>query len=1004
MSATPDARTAAIASRRIDDVVRWILRSLVVALAYYITGRLGLQLPYQGAYVTLIWAPSGIALAALLRWGPSMTPAVAAGALAVALAVGSSAPLAAALSIGNALGPAFAADWLARRGFRTELDRRQDVLAFLVLGVGAGMAITSLCGALSLHFAGLLPAPRAPVAWLAWWLGDAVGALLVGVPLLTWPTEPVPARHRAQLRRHIGTFTLIAVTVLCGAITFTRPASADLTPLIFVPHALLCWLVLRAGLHVASLASLALAATAAWGTARGLGPFFSGEVQRGLALLWGYIATLAVVPLTISVLIGERLRSEERWQLALEGAATGVGDWDLRSGRIFYSRRWKAMLGYRDHEIGDRLEEWQSRVHPEDDPRLRAALEDLLAQRSKELRIEHRLQCRDGRWKWFELHARVVERGPRGEALRVIAAGTDITERRMAEDRQRLSSHLVQHLHEGLVITDAQCRILHVNPAYTRLTGTARDELIGSVPALLAATDPSRPDELDALRGDVRNALAEGGVWRGELVAIRRNGERYTQQTTVSVVRGASGEIEHHVMAVSDITTARQHREQLERLAHYDPLTELPNRVRLATLLREAIAAADRDGHWLAVAYLDLDHFKPLNDQFGHDAGDRLLAELAGRLRATLRGHDVVARLGGDEFVLLMRTTSLAECAQGLQRVLQSVTQPYTVGMPRAWHVTASIGVTVYPLDRADADTLLRHADHAMYGAKQAGRNQVQFFDPELDRQTIARREAALRIEHALDAGEFCLYYQPKVDMQRREVLGFEALLRWQRPHYGLLPPAEFLPLVENAELAVKLGDWVLNEALRQLGHWTEQGHRFSLSVNVSGRHLQHPNFAERLRELLEEHDPLLARRLELEVLETAALADLGRTSQVMDRCRTLGVRFALDDFGTGYSQLTYLRELPVDSMKIDRSFVHGMLTSSADLAIVEGVIALSRTFGCTVIAEGIESAAQARALVAAGCVVGQGYGIAGPMPAAAVPEWVEAYRQRAPAVPTEPI
>ncbi|RZT98073.1 bifunctional diguanylate cyclase/phosphodiesterase [Rivibacter subsaxonicus] len=1000
----PQAVGVASASR-----LRWLWRSLVVGLAYYLTGRLGLLLPYQDAHITLLWLPSGIAMAALLRWGSAMAPAIALAAACTALSIGSSFALSLALALGNTAGPWLGSIWLRRVGFRHAMDRPRDVLAYLAIGAGFGMVVTATNGVVALMSAGLIGSAAAPAAWLGWWLGDAIGALIAGVPLLTWPPRGTLRRRISAVDRLLNA-ALVVVAFGTGSISFLQPPGSAFTPFVFIPHLLLAVLAIRAGLHYASLTALVLAAVAAWGTATGQGPLYSDNVREGLSLLWGYIATLTALPLLIAVLVAERSRSEDRWQLALEGTGTGVADWDVREGRVQYSRRWKAMLGYAVHEIGTGIDEWRGRVHTDDLARLQAALDELLAGRRNELRIEHRLRCRDGRWKWFELHARVVERSERGNPLRLISTAIDVTERHGAAERQRLSTNLVQHLHEGLVITDAQCRILHVNPAYTRLTGTAREELIGTVPALLQPDSDDGPrdelgEDLRRRRAELRNALKAGDVWRGELIAQRRSASRYTQQITVSVVRNATGDVEHHVLAVSDITTARQQREQLERQAHYDPLTQLPNRLRLATLLREAIAAADRDGHSLAIAYLDLDHFKPLNDQFGHDAGDRLLAELSQRLRSALRGHDVVARLGGDEFVLLMRTTSMQECSQALQRVLQAVTQPYTMGMPRAWNVTASIGVTVYPSDRADADTLLRHADHAMYGAKQAGRNQVQFFDPELDRQTMARREAARRVDAAIAAGEFILYYQPKVDMRLREVVGFEALLRWQRPQYGLLPPSEFLPLVETAELAVKLGDWVIDQALRQLSNWSADGLHLNVSVNISGRHLQHPEFAERLRELLTQHDPLLARRLELEVLETAALADPRRTSEVMDRCRTLGVRFALDDFGTGYSQLTYLRDLPIDALKIDRSFVRGMLEAAADRAIVEGVIALSRTFGCAVIAEGVESAEQASALVAAGCSIGQGYGIAAPMPAAAVPGWVDGYRAHvAVTQPAEPV
>jgi EAL domain-containing protein (putative c-di-GMP-specific phosphodiesterase class I) len=363
-------------------------------------------------------------------------------------------------------------------------------------------------------------------------------------------------------------------------------------------------------------------------------------------------------------------------------------------------------------------------------------------------------------------------------------------------------------------------------------------------------------------------------------------------------------------------------------------------------------------------------------------------------LRSDALWSDAAARLGGDEFVLLLRAGTLDEARLAVERVLRVISQPYAIEAgAEAVNVTASVGATVYPLDRSDPDTLLRHADHAMYGAKQSGRNGYLFFDPENNRRTEERVLAIGRVQEALDVRELELYYQPKVDMRRGLVVGVEALLRWNHPEHGLLPPAQFLPLIEHTGLSAQVGDWVLEQALEQLAEWQRLGLDLSVSVNVSARHLQEPEFAQRLAELLARQQQPLGARLELEVLETAALVDVDYTSALLDRCRKLGVRFALDDFGTGYSTLTYLKRLPVDVLKIDRSFVRNMLDDAQDLAIVQGVIGLARTFGCTVIAEGVETPAQARLLIDMGCDFGQGHGIASPMPAAQVLAWARSFR-----------
>jgi EAL domain-containing protein (putative c-di-GMP-specific phosphodiesterase class I) len=363
-----------------------------------------------------------------------------------------------------------------------------------------------------------------------------------------------------------------------------------------------------------------------------------------------------------------------------------------------------------------------------------------------------------------------------------------------------------------------------------------------------------------------------------------------------------------------------------------------------------------------------------------------------------------VARIGGDEFVLLLRTATIEESRHAVQRVLRKINEPYALGVGAGPTViSASIGATVYPLDRADAETLLRHADHAMYGAKQAGRDGYLFFDAELDRRTEAKFVALGRVQEALDADEFRLYYQPKVDMRSNRVLGVEALLRWKHPQLGVVSPAQFLPLIEHTVLSVSVGNWVLAQGIEQLAHWQRMGMDLSVSVNISARHLQEPLFAQNLAAMLARHKTPIAPRLTIEVLETAALADIDHTCKLMNECRALGVRVALDDFGTGYSTLTYLKRLPLDVLKIDRSFVMNMLEDRQDLAIIEGVIGLSHTFGCSVVAEGVESAAIAQRLIEIGCRVGQGNGIAPAMPAEEVFAWVRDYRGMTPRPQSQP-
>ena len=463
-------------------------------------------------------------------------------------------------------------------------------------------------------------------------------------------------------------------------------------------------------------------------------------------------------------------------------------------------------------------------------------------------------------------------------------------------------------------------------------------------------------------------------------------------------------EVDRALVIFNDLSEHHSHAQELDRLAHYDTLTGVANRALLGDRLHQAIAQTQRSSELLAVCYLDLDGFKPINDHYGHEAGDQMLVEIAKRLGHCLRGSDTLGRLGGDEFViLLLGLERIEECEAALQRILEAIKQPVCLA-GNTVSVSASIGVSLYPLDHADPDTLLRHADQAMYEAKHAGKNRYHLFDSANDREARQHRDFVERIQLALERDELLLHYQPKVDMRQGRVIGIEALVRWQHPERGLLPPGAFLPSIENCEAIVALGDWVIGEALRQSVAWRAAGLAIPVSVNIAARHLQQADFVSRLKAHLAAHAELpTSACLELEVLETTALEDMGHISGVISACRELGVRFALDDFGTGYSSLSYLRRLPADTLKIDQSFVRDMLDDPEDRAIVEGIIRLAQTFGRTVIAEGVESVAVGQMLLALGCTQAQGYGIARPMPAEQVLPWARSWPDPAWAQISEP-
>ena len=565
----------------------------------------------------------------------------------------------------------------------------------------------------------------------------------------------------------------------------------------------------------------------------------------------------------------------------------------------------------------------------------------------------------------------------------------DITESEAAQQRLQIAAGVFDHAAEGIMITDTLGNILDVNAAFSEITGYARDEVVGQSTRLLSSGHQNRE-----FYAQMWTALKADGQWSGEVINRRKDGEVYSEHLTISAVTDAQGQALRFVALFSDITEKKKQEHRLLQIAHYDALTGLPNRVLLSDRLRQAMAHTHRTEQRLAVLFLDLDGFKSVNDQYGHEAGDQLLIELAQRMRKALRENDTLSRIGGDEFVAVLNgVTSAHGCTPLLDRLIQSAAKPFLYH-GHTLRVSASVGVTVYPQpEEVDAEQLMRQADQAMYQAKVTGKNRYHFFDAAHDSDVRNRHEQLQYIQNGLAQEEFVLYYQPKVNMRTGELLGLEALIRWRRPNEGLIAPAAFLPYLHGHPMALDVGRWVLDSALAQLTQWKAEGRHTEVSINIDPLHLQSDTFVEELQQKLELHPDIDPSQLELEILESSALDDVALVSDVIRRCRKLGVRFALDDFGTGYSSLNYLRHLPTHTVKIDQSFVLGILNNADDLAILEGVIGLSVAFRRKLIAEGVETRAHGELLLKLGCEGGQGYAIARPMPAAQVWTWHQQWR-----------
>jgi diguanylate cyclase (GGDEF)-like protein/PAS domain S-box-containing protein len=680
--------------------------------------------------------------------------------------------------------------------------------------------------------------------------------------------------------------------------------------------------------------------------------------------------------------------SEETLRKSQRIAGLGSFVLDLRTWLWTRSDVLEEIFGI-DKSYAHNLAGWMALIHPDDRGMITEHLAVDVIRHGQPFTKQYRIVRKvDQALRWIGgLHK--LELDPLGKSAILRGTTQDITERTEAEGKLRLAANVFSHASEGIMMTAPGGTILDVNDAFVRITGYTRDEALGRNPRFLSSGQQDA-----AFYTEMWHTLIEEGLWSGEIWNRSKGGAIFLATQTITAVRDSHGNVQQYVSLFHDNTQLKEQEERLKQIAYYDLLTALPNRALLNDRLRQAMLQARRRKQVLAVALLDLDGFKAVNDNYGHEAGDQLLSTLAGRMKNVLRGVDTLARIGGDEFVALIPDLDhIAACEPVLARLLDSASEPVQVGEATV-RVSASMGVASYP-QRADldADQLLRQADQAMYQAKLAGRNRFHFFDSDRDQSSSTRYENLNNIRRGLAANEFVLYYQPKVNMRTGRTVGAEALIRWQRPERGLLLPATFLPEFEDHPLAVEIGEWVIDSALAQMESWQAAGFDIPVSVNVGAFQLQKDSFVDHLSTLLAAHSLIKPFSLELEVLETSALQDIATVSAVFEACRKIGVLFALDDFGTGYSSLAYLKRLPANVLKIDRSFVGEIVNDPKNRAILEALLGLAIAFHLEVIAEGVETVEHGVSLLQLGCELGQGFGIAHPMRASELPAWSAAWR-----------
>ncbi|MBS3951527.1 MAG: EAL domain-containing protein [Methylomicrobium sp.] len=658
-------------------------------------------------------------------------------------------------------------------------------------------------------------------------------------------------------------------------------------------------------------------------------------------------------------------------------AASPIILYTLKINDSTYSTSWISEniakdFGYSQREALAR-DWWINKIHPDDRKRVMVKVDSLLAEGHSVL--EYRFYNKQGEFRWVRDDFNVLY-DDNGEPVEILGAWLDITEQKQALEALKRSAAVFENTKDGAVITDLSSIIVAVNPAFCEITGYKAEEVLGKGTSILRSC---RHD--NKFYHDLWDDLINNGHWQGEIWNRRKNGELYPQFLSISTIHDELGQASNYVGVFTDISQIKQSKERLEHLAHYDPLTHLPNRLLIQSRLKHALEVAQRHGNRIAVLFIDLDHFKTVNDSMGHPMGDELLATVAQRLNNRLREEDSLGRLGGDEFLVVIeqmeKTLDAVELALSL---LDRIAEPFTLSNGQTVFIGASIGISLFPDDAGSVTELIQHSDSAMYLAKNQGRNTYRFYTEDLTRLANERLNLESRLRRALERKEFFLQYQPLIADLTHEIVGVEALLRWNDPEFGIISPNQFIPLTEETGMIITLGEWVLLNACAQAKAWLDNGHPpLYVAVNLSPVQFRNQDMVCLIKKVLDETG-LPAEYLELEITEGILMEQADQALITLANLKTLGVSLAVDDFGTGYSSLSYLKRFPLDKLKIDRSFVDGLGTDENDQAIVKAVIAMGHSLGIKTLAEGVETTQQLNILKQLGCQFYQGYLFGKPM------------------------
>ena len=965
------------------------MRVAILALVYFVTAKMGLALALVGSTVTLFWAPSGIALASLFVCGRRVWPGIFLGAFFVN--VNADLPLSAAIGIavGSTLAALAGVMLLSRKSeFNPHLVSVPDVLRLLIFGALISTTINAASGAFWLAWTGgVIPWELYGQTFMFWWMGDALGVVLFAPALLTW-YRPDTLEWTPLLRRLALLMYGILIILCLLALTDVGQNLFGYQFQEFILFPVIIWAALGFNLRTTSIALLTTYGFSLYGLISGVG-YYAKATQTEAVDVWMYNCITGVVGLCVAIMHEQRRRAYTDLELSERNFkraqwVVNMGSWqlDLRKNALIASDEVYAIFGLRHHERALSQEILLDCTHPDDRDILDAGYKGML--RGESCDIEFRIMV-NGDIKWVRVTID-VDFDRNGQPIAAFGTVRDITRRKLTEENLRLAVNVFEGSGEAILITDAEERIVSVNQAFTRTTGYTLDEVVGRNPRILAS---GKHDE-----GYYRTmwaAINRDGFWQGEIQESDKSGRIYPKWMSVSAVKDEQGVVTHYISISADISERKDAEQNIQSLAYYDVLTGLPNRTLLHDRLGQLIAASHRDKQRFALLFLDLDRFKYVNDSMGHTVGDRLLQAVAVRLQECVREGDTVSRIGGDEFIVLLRETDADNAARVAGKILSVLVTPYDIGdLQIATH--ASIGISIYPDNAEDIDTLIKYADVAMYRVKEEGRSNFQFFTPEMnfhaDKLFSMEKDLRLAMEHK----EFLLHYQPQINLKYGRICGVEALIRWQHPGSGLIAPDEFVSVAEETGQILPIGEWVLRTACQQLAMWRKQGLPiFPIAVNLSIRQLRQPDLAQLVATILEETG-LGAHDLELEITEGLMMGETQAAMTFLDQMHVLGVHLSVDDFGTGYSSLSYLKRLPLDKLKIDQSFVRDITTDENDAAIVRSIIGLGHQLNLQVVAEGVETPEQVDFLLIRGCNEMQGYYFSQPLSADEFAKFVVGY------------